>query len=62
MLNDFEYDCVCDRLYGWEIAELLNLTAEQVLDAALDNDWITEDNIETLLEEAGFFIVDSDDL
>lgn len=50
MLKDFEQEAVIDRLEGWELVEFLQVPIEQVLIAALDNDWITEDNLDDLLD------------
>jgi len=50
MLKDFEQDAVIDRLEGWELVEFLQVPIEQVLIAALDNDWITEENLDDLLD------------
>lgn len=53
MLNDHEKAALIDRLHGWELVEFLQVTIEQAVDAALEEGWITEDNIEELLEYAG---------
>lgn len=50
MLKDFEQEAVIDRLEGWELVEFLQVPIEQVLIAALDNDWITEENLDDLLD------------
>lgn len=50
MLRDYEQEAVIDRLEGWELVEFLQVPVEQVLIAALDNDWITEDNLDDLLD------------
>lgn len=50
MLKDFEQEAVIDRLEGWELVGFLQVPIEQVLIAALDNDWITEDNLDDLLD------------
>lgn len=42
-----------DRLEGYELVEFLQIDTEQVLLAALENDWINEDNIEDLLDFVG---------
>lgn len=53
MLKDFEQEAVNDRLEGWELVEFLQVPIEQVLIAALDNDWITEENLDDLLDFVG---------
>lgn len=46
-------DAIRDRLEGWELVEFLQIPIDEVLDAAIDNDWIDEDNIEDLLDFTG---------
>lgn len=53
MLKDFEQEAVIDRLEGWELVEFLQVPIEQVLLSALDNDWITEENLDDLLDFVG---------
>jgi hypothetical protein len=53
MLTDFEIETVKDRLEGWELVEFLQVPIFEVLMAALDNDWINEDNIEDFLDFVG---------
>ena len=53
VLEEFVQDVIKDRLEGWELVEFLQIPIEQVLLAALDNDWIDEDNVYDLLEEVG---------
>ena len=53
VLEEFVQDVIKDRLEGWELIEFLQIPIEQVLLAALDNDWIDEDNVYDLLEEVG---------
>lgn len=53
MLDEFEQEAVKDRLEGWELIEYLQVPVEQVLLAALENDWINEENVEDLLEFVG---------
>lgn len=53
MLKNFEQEAVNDRLEGWELVEFLQVPIEQVLAAALDNDWITEENLDDLLDFVG---------
>ena len=52
-LKEYEKDALVDRLEGWELVDFLQVPIEQVLLAALENDWIDEDNIEDLLEFIG---------
>ena len=40
VLEEFEQDIIKDRLEGWELVEFLQIPIEQVLLAALENDWI----------------------
>lgn len=53
MLKPFELEAIADRLEGWELVEFLQVPIESVLDTALENDWINEDNIEDFLEFVG---------
>lgn len=53
MLKEFEKDALMDRLEGWELVDFLQVPIEQVLLAALENDWINEENVEDLLEFMG---------
>jgi len=53
ILKDFEQRVIINRLTGWELIELLDVPVEDVLAAALDNDWINEDNIHQLKEMVG---------
>lgn len=52
-LEEFIQNAVQDRLEGWELVEFLQIPIEQVLAAALENDWIDEENLEELLDFAG---------
>lgn len=52
-LEEFEQDAIEDRLEGWELVEFLQIPIEQVLLAALENDWIDDENIEDLLDFVG---------
>lgn len=52
-LEEFIKSAVQDRLEGWELVEFLQVPVEDVLAAALDNDWVNEENIEELLDFAG---------
>jgi hypothetical protein len=53
VLKEFEESVITDRLEGWELVEFLQVPIEDVLRAALDNDWINEDNEEDILEFVG---------
>ena len=53
MLSDYEQAALIARLDGWELVEFLQVSIEQVLAAALENDWIEEENIPDLLSFAG---------
>lgn len=53
MLKEYEKDALVDRLEGWELVDFLQVPIEQVLLAALENDWINEENVEDLLEFVG---------
>lgn len=53
MLNEFEENSIIDRLEGWELVEFLQIPIEAILQAARDNDWIDEENIDDLLEFVG---------
>lgn len=52
-LKEEEFYAVTDRLEGWELIEFLQVSIEEVLANALDNDWINEENVEDVLEFAG---------
>lgn len=52
-LEEFEQDAIKDRLEGWELVEFLQIPIEQVLLAALENDWINDENIEDVQELVG---------
>lgn len=49
----FEYKAIVDRLEGWELVEFLQIPIEAILNAAIEFDWIDEENIEDLLEFVG---------
>lgn len=53
MLKEFEKDALMDRLEGWELVDFLQVPIEQALLAALENDWINEENTGDLLEFIG---------
>jgi hypothetical protein len=52
-LEEFLQEAIKDRLEGWELVEFLQLPIEDILLAALDNDWINEDNVEEVLDFVG---------
>lgn len=49
-LQDFEKAAILDGLEGWELIELLQISIEDVLDAALDSDWLNEDNVDEVMD------------
>lgn len=53
VLEEFEHNVIADRLEGWELVEFLQIPIEQILLAAIENDWLNEENIEDVLELAG---------
>lgn len=53
VLEEFEQDIIKDRLEGWELVEFLQIPIEQVLLAALENDWIDEENVDDVFEFVG---------
>ena len=52
-LSQLTEDAIKDRLEGWELIEFLQVPIEDILQAALDNDWIDDDNVEDVLEFVG---------
>lgn len=48
-----EEQAIKDRLEGWELVEFLQVPIEKVLEAAIENDWIDEDNLADLLDFIG---------
>lgn len=52
-LEEFLQEAIKDRLEGWELVEFLQIPIEDILLAALDNDWINEDNVEEVLDFVG---------
>lgn len=52
-LTEQEFFAITDRLEGWELVEFLQIGIEDILAAALDNDWINDDNVEDFVEFAG---------
>lgn len=53
VLSEFEEKIVCDRLEGWELVEFLQIPIGDILTAAYDQDWITEENFDDLLDFVG---------
>lgn len=53
MLKEYEQGAITDRLEGWELVEFLQIPIETILNAALEYDWINEENIEDVLELVG---------
>jgi hypothetical protein len=53
VLGEFEQTTITDRLEGWELVEFLQVPIEQILLAALESDWINEDNVEDVLDWIG---------
>lgn len=54
MLTEFQKEAVKDKLSGWELIEYLDVPIEDILAAALDNDWINEGNVSEVLTFIGF--------
>jgi hypothetical protein len=52
-LFEFEQDAIKDRLEGWELVEFLQIPVEQVLEVALENDWINGENVSELFDFIG---------
>lgn len=48
-----EEQAIKDRLEGWELVDFLQVPIEKVLEAAIENDWIDEDNLADLLDFIG---------
>jgi hypothetical protein len=53
VLEEFVVKAIEDRLEGWELVEFLDVSIEQILLAALENDWINESNVLDVLELIG---------
>jgi hypothetical protein len=53
MLDEFEVNAIADRLEGWELVEFLQIPIESILAAAIENDWVNEENYQDLLEFTG---------
>lgn len=52
-MEEFDQDAIRDRLEGWELVEFLQIPIETILNAALEFDWINEENLEDVLELVG---------
>jgi hypothetical protein len=52
-LDDFVQDAIGDRLEGWELVEFLQVPIESIVLAALENDWINDENVDDVLELIG---------
>lgn len=52
-MEEFDQDAIRDRLEGWELVEFLQIPVETILNAALEFDWINEENVWDVLELAG---------
>lgn len=53
-LDDFVKYVIEDRLTGWELIEFLDIDIEDVLEVALEEEWINEENLQELLEHVGY--------
>jgi hypothetical protein len=61
MLTEFEKDLVISRLEGWELVEFLQIPIEEVLDIALSEYWINQQNVSDVRELIGVSSNDYDD-
>ena len=52
-IDTFTEDVVKDRLEGWELVEYLQVPIASVVAAAIEYDWINEENLEDLIEFVG---------
>lgn len=52
-MEEFDQDAIRDRLEGWELVEFLQIPIETILNAALEFDWINEENVLEVLELTG---------
>lgn len=52
-LNELEENAIRDRLEGYELVEFLQVPIELVLQTALENDWIDEENFPDLQDFVG---------
>lgn len=52
-LYGIEAEAIIDRLEGWELVEFLQVPIEDILEVAMENEWINEENIDDLLDFAG---------
>lgn len=52
-LTELEENAIQDRLEGWELVEFLQVPIELVLQVAMENDWIDDENVEDVQEFIG---------
>jgi hypothetical protein len=52
-LEKFIQDAIRDRLEGWELVEFLQIPVDKILEAALEYDWIDDDNLDDVLDFVG---------
>lgn len=50
MLDEPELGILQDRLEGWELIEFLGVPMDELLRVAIENDWINDDNVHSLLD------------
>lgn len=60
-LDMFIQDAVTDRMEGWELADFLQVPIRDLLGAALENDWLNDDNLGELLELLGLEVETKDE-
>lgn len=53
ILSDSEQDSILDALEGWELVEFLQVPIEDILEIAIENEWINDETVEDVLELAG---------
>jgi hypothetical protein len=53
ILTAFDIDAIESRFDGWELVEFLQVPIDQIIQAALENEWINDDNISELRDFAG---------
>jgi hypothetical protein len=52
-IDEFVIEAIVDRLDAWELIDFIQAPIEDVLRAAISNEWINEENIEDLLDFVG---------
>lgn len=52
-ISTFTEDVLKDRLEGWELVEFLQVPISSIVEAAVEYDWINEENLEDLIEFVG---------